>query len=217
MVAVATTGCSSGSSPEPSAPCDQRCQDAVALRALRETMRYAYNRYIKTKDAGAQDQPGKPCETYAGSVAIHGIAIPNDEQGSTEVDLTYDFLSCLARRTEARPDLNYNLSLKGTVNEVGSISAVSTSTMALEIRTIGGADGGVDGETDGGVDGETDGGGDGDVDGAVEGGLASTMSFVGTVYDPPIAYSAIGCEVVAVQNGNNVTGTICGRLAGFSF
>ena len=43
------------------------------------------------------------------------------------------------------------------------------------------------------------------------------MGFSGTVFDPPVDYVEMDCDVDARQEGNNVTGTVCGRMAqGFS-
>jgi hypothetical protein len=43
------------------------------------------------------------------------------------------------------------------------------------------------------------------------------MGFSGTVYDPPVPYEETKCELVARQEGNNVTGDLCGRMTdGFS-
>jgi hypothetical protein len=44
---------------------------------------------------------------------------------------------------------------------------------------------------------------------------SDSMSFAGTVYDPPVAYEAPGCALDVVQNGARLTGTICGREAGY--
>jgi hypothetical protein len=206
--ALFAMGCS-GKQPARSAPCDQECKDAIALRALREGMRSAFNGRIQGQDAGPQHW-NMPCEQVVGpaigSTNIFGTAVSNREQGITKVNLTYEFLSCLVARTEAEPELNYNLSLKGTVTEVGTLSAQSTSLNALKIATLGARppDAGTDaGAEDGGEDGGADAGG------------FSTISFNGTVYDPPVEYHETGCEILAVQNGDNVSGWICGRIAGY--
>jgi hypothetical protein len=43
------------------------------------------------------------------------------------------------------------------------------------------------------------------------------MTFSGTVYDPAIDYEQSNCALDFMQDGNNVSGTVCGRNAGFSF
>jgi hypothetical protein len=178
-------GCSTSGSAPAAATCDQRCQDGVALRALRDVMKFAFNNVLQGNDAGAQDETS-PCEYGVGSADIRGDATSNAQQGATEVHLTYVFHGCLARQTEATPELNYNLSLNGTITEDGTLSAVSTSTMALNLGTV-------------------------------DAGATPGLSFAGTVYDPAIDYRQAACPVVAVQNGNNVSGTICGRETGFTF
>jgi hypothetical protein len=43
------------------------------------------------------------------------------------------------------------------------------------------------------------------------------VSLEGTVHDPPQAYKEQDCTVEMNQNGNSVSGKICGRNAGFTF
>jgi hypothetical protein len=46
---------------------------------------------------------------------------------------------------------------------------------------------------------------------------SADFSFEGTVDDPPVQYKKeSGCSVDVVQNGNGVSGTICGRTASFN-
>lgn len=46
---------------------------------------------------------------------------------------------------------------------------------------------------------------------------SDALEIRGQVYDPPIVYEPGVCALVASQNGNEVTGTLCGRPARFSF
>jgi hypothetical protein len=46
---------------------------------------------------------------------------------------------------------------------------------------------------------------------------SDAMTFSGTVYDPASDYEQKACPLDFLQDGNNVTGTVCGRKAGFSF
>jgi|SRR5579859_1983647 len=47
--------------------------------------------------------------------------------------------------------------------------------------------------------------------------MGTGLGFSGTVYDPPTNYEDMDCALAANQDGNNVTGTLCGRMAdGFS-
>ncbi len=43
---------------------------------------------------------------------------------------------------------------------------------------------------------------------------SEALSLAGTVYDPPLAYEESDCVVELGQSGNQVSGTICGRVAG---
>jgi hypothetical protein len=43
---------------------------------------------------------------------------------------------------------------------------------------------------------------------------SDSLSFSGTVYDPPISYEEASCSVVLGQSGSQLSGTICEREAG---
>ena len=43
---------------------------------------------------------------------------------------------------------------------------------------------------------------------------SASVTITGTVYSPPIAYEADACALDLGQNGNDVSGTLCGRTAG---
>jgi hypothetical protein len=43
---------------------------------------------------------------------------------------------------------------------------------------------------------------------------SESMTFSGKVYDPPIDYRAESCAIQMGQSGRNLSGTICGRIAG---
>lgn len=46
---------------------------------------------------------------------------------------------------------------------------------------------------------------------------SDAVTMVGTVSNPPIGYRADSCALVMSQAGNDVTGTLCGRKAKFTF
>ncbi len=46
---------------------------------------------------------------------------------------------------------------------------------------------------------------------------SSAMTFTGTVYHPATDYQQTNCALEFWQNGNAVSGTACGRDAGFTF
>ena len=43
-----------------------------------------------------------------------------------------------------------------------------------------------------------------------------SLSISGTVYDPPLDYTASNCALSVIQNGNDLSGALCGRSAGTS-
>src|SRR5882672_12748422 len=79
-------GCG-GKAPSATPPCDQICKDNIALRALRETMRYVYNQRLPGQPVGEQDASAS-C-LMQGTVQIMGDAGSNAVQGATIVELTY--------------------------------------------------------------------------------------------------------------------------------
>jgi len=187
-------GCGAGPRPAPAPACDQTCQDGVALRALRTAMKIAYNFEVSTKPVGAQDGTA-PCVSFdgsrAGSVHVFGDARVNAVQGASIVSLTYDFKNCLySAPPDPTADQNYSLTLTGQVTETGTISVQPTATTALIIQTV--------------VDPST-----------MQ--PTNSLSVSGTVYDPALNYSFSNCALSVVQNGNAVSGALCGRSAGFTF
>jgi hypothetical protein len=178
------TGCGASKAPEPPPACGRDCQDNIALRALRETTRFLYNRHLQGKPTGPQDVSAA-CPLGVGTIHIAGDAMSDASLGTTRVNLTYEFDKCATRAINATPERNYALLLSGTLVEHGLL-VMGTGTTAVDFT-------------------------------------ADMMSFVGTVYDPEQVYNeeppvdaGPDCAVHASQNGNNVTGDVCGRPAGFS-
>ena len=184
FVVLLLGGCGAGARPEPPPPCDQSCQDGIGLRALRETMKLAYNLLIQGRPVGAQDAM-TPCRSLSGSeggnARVFGNATANADQGSSFVELEYDFEECVyAAPPNAIPNQNYSLTVTGQVKQQGTLAVQPSSTTALLI--------------------------DGD-----------SLRLSGTVYDPPIDYELVDCKVSVAQQGSRVSGTLCGRNAGFTF
>ncbi len=161
--------------PPPSPPCERECQDGVAIRSLRETMKLIYNITLQGKPVGPQDET-TPCPN-GGSARVFGEASSNARHGATEVDLTYEILDCHYLQKDEDAAENYDMTLNGTVTQVGTIAVQPTATTGLVIQS-------------------------------------DSMSFSGSVYDPPISFVENQCAVLLGQSGNNVSGTICGREAG---
>ena len=171
---VSCGGSGGGSSTTPA--CDAACQDGVALLALRDAIKYVYNFTLQNKPVGPQDA-GTICQLPTGSAMVSGTASSNANQGTTTVKLTYVFTNCLYSQIESDPTQTFNLTLDGTVTEVGTIAVQPPSTTALEFTS-------------------------------------SAFSFDGSVYGPAIPYVQKGCALQLVQNGNDLSGTLCGRDAG---
>jgi len=184
LSALILFGCGAGPSPAAPPPCEQLCQDGVALRGLRSAIKFAYNYKIATQPVGPQDAL-TPCYSEDGSqggtVHIYGDATVNAIQGASIVDLSYDFKDCLfSAPPDPTANQNFNLVFTGLVTEQGTLSVQPTATTALELES-------------------------------------TSVSVSGTVYDPPVQYSASDCLLSVLQSGNAVSGAFCGRNAGFSF
>ena len=184
LACLSLSACSAGSEPDPAPPCDQTCQDGVALRGLRETMKLAYNLLIQGRPVGAQDAM-TPCRSSDGStggtVRVFGDATANAVQGSSFVELEYDFNQCAyAAPPSAVADQNYSLVVTGNVKQQGTLAVQPSSTTALVIDS-------------------------------------DSVRLSGTVYDPPLDYESLDCELAVAQQGSRVSGTLCGRNAGFTF
>jgi hypothetical protein len=184
LLALVLVACGAGPRPLPAPPCDQVCQDGVALRGLREAMKFGYNREVATRPVGAQDAT-TTCYSYdgsqGGSVHIFGAATVNAIQGASIVELNFDFENChWTVPPDATAAQNYALTLTGTLSEEGTISVQPTATTALSIES-------------------------------------GSVSVSGTVYDPPVDYAVSNCTLSLIQSGNAVSGSLCGRRAGFTF
>lgn len=184
LLTLVLLACGAGPRPAPAPPCDQTCQDGVALRGLREAMKFAYNKLVATRPVGPQNVMST-CYSFDGSqggtVHVFGTALVNAIQGASIVDLSYDFQNChWAVPPDVTATQNYALTLSGTLTQQGTISVQPTATTALSIES-------------------------------------GAVSVSGTVYDPPVDYSVSECTLSVNQSGNAVSGSLCGRNAGFTF
>lgn len=133
-VALVTSPLACGDPPRPeAAPCDQACQDGVALRATRETLKLAYNLLLQGKPVGEVDV-SSPC-IRSGSVRIVGRASSNAVQGATEVDLAYTFDRCAVLEKDNEAPENYELEVTGTVTQKGVLAVQPTATTALLLKS----------------------------------------------------------------------------------
>lgn len=176
LLMVGALACGSGSAvtppPEPP-PCDVKCQDKVAIRAVRETVKLAFNLTFQGKPVGSYDL-AVTCP-QGGTVRVTGIASSNALQGSTEVSITYTLVECGYLSQDDDAEDNYETKLTGILMQDGILAVQPTSPSALVMKSTG-------------------------------------MKIEGTVYDPPLPYSA-DCPLELGQNGNSLSGKICGRAA----
>jgi hypothetical protein len=121
-----------GTPPAP-VPCEEECQDQVALRAVREMTKLAYNILLQGKPVGEQDARS-PCP-LGGSVHVSGSATSNAAQGATMVDLTYEFATCGHLELDEDPEATYRMTLTGTLAQAGTLAAQPTATTALILRS----------------------------------------------------------------------------------
>jgi hypothetical protein len=175
---VACGGGGAGSAPKPP-PCDAACQDGVALLSLRDAIKLVYNLTLQGKPVGPENEMLPPPGCLPGTASVSGTATSNADQGTTTVNLTYVFSHCaLPPNLDSDPTQTFNLTLDGTITEVGTIAVQPPSTTALEFTS-------------------------------------ASFSLDGTVYDgPPLPYMQNACTLKLVQDGNNLSGTFCGRDAG---
>ena len=167
-------GCGSAATAPPAPPpCDDKCKDGVALKAIRETTKLAFNLTLQGKPVGTHDLT-TPCP-MGGAARVFGTASSNAVQGATEVKLTYVLVECKYLFKDDDAEDNYSMTISGVMTQEGIIAVQPSATSALVMKS-------------------------------------ETMKLAGTVYDPPLDYAA-ECPVEMGQNGNKLTGTICGRDA----
>src|SRR3954464_729224 len=124
VICALTCACGAGSHPSPAAPCDQECQDGVALRGLRTALKFAFNITVQGNPVGAQDETRSclPSNGQTGNVHVFGEATSNAAQGSSFVDLEFDFRSCAyPAAPDPSAEQNFELTLSGLVNERGTL------------------------------------------------------------------------------------------------
>lgn len=129
LAGLSVAGCGSGKEATPSPVCDQKCVDGVALRAVRETLKLAYNLTLQGDAVGAVS--GETACPDGGKVAVAGVATSNSVQGATEVDLVFVFDACSYKRQSSEPEKSYDLVISGSIHEKGTLAVQPTATTAL--------------------------------------------------------------------------------------
>jgi hypothetical protein len=110
----------------------------VALRGLRTVMKFAYNLTVQGQPVGAQDktQACLPSNGSSGKAHVFGTATSNAAQGSSFVDLNFDFQSCAyPAPPDPSADQNFNLTLEGLIREQGTLAVQPSSTTALLLHS----------------------------------------------------------------------------------
>jgi hypothetical protein len=188
LVFVALAGCSSPATPT----CDQECQDGVTIRALREGMARIYNKtFPQPLPAGVT-----PPQDY-----VPPPVVPNGPQDlmvlCDAVHAVHVVGDAVSDEYQGITTVSLTYDVPGCLSEnkndptpEGNYSLLITGTL-FEVGKLS------QGNRVTAVVIRGDG-----------------VSFSGTIFDPAIALSET-CDVDLVQNGNNVSGRICGRIAGY--
>jgi hypothetical protein len=118
--------------PEPP-PCDDACNDGIALRSLRETMKLIYNITLQAQPEGEQDATTE-CP-LGGSARVFGTATSEPMHGATEVELTYELRDCAYLEIDDEPEETYDMVLDGTITQSGTMAVQPTATTALLMQS----------------------------------------------------------------------------------
>jgi len=133
LIGLLGAGCGD-KTPPPNPPCERECQDAIALRAIREMMKFAFNTTFQAQPVGYHDLTAN--KFLKGTTArVFGTATANGEQGVTDVCLTYVFKHTLYAKKQDEPKENYSVFLEGTITQQGRIAVQPSAPTALKMRS----------------------------------------------------------------------------------
>jgi hypothetical protein len=183
--ALVAAGCGRDVPPPP--PCEEACQDGVALRALRETMKFTFNKTLQGKPVGFHDLTTD--EFISGSARVHGEATTDAKLGTTKVDLTYVFSKATYFQKDSEAPENFIMVLDGTITQKGTLAVQPSSPTSLVMKS----------ESMYFVCKVYD----------------PPIDYIQPSIDAGLPL--MGCSVELNQNGNSVAGRLCGRFAGFDF
>lgn len=135
IAALTSAACGSTVAAAPAVPpCDQACHDGIALRAMREGMKLAFNLTLQGRPVGPQDVT-LPCPLGGGTAHVFGEATSNAVQGATFVHLTYVLDHCGYAQQDTDPKQTYHVTVTGTLKEDGTLAVQPSSTNALTISS----------------------------------------------------------------------------------
>lgn len=109
--------------------CEEECQDEIAARALRETLKLIYNLTLQGNPVGPQDE-STPCP-HGGSARVAGVATSVAEQGTTELELGYLLNACAYQHRDDDAEESYDVVISGSVGQKGILAVQPTATTAL--------------------------------------------------------------------------------------
>lgn len=118
--------------PEPP-PCDDECKDGIAIKAVRETVKLAFNLTFQGKPVGTYDL-ATTCP-LGGTARVTGSASSNAIQGATEVDITYVLAECKYLEKDDDANDNYEITLTGTLSQKGTLAVQPSSTSAVLMKS----------------------------------------------------------------------------------
>ncbi|WP_394828137.1 hypothetical protein [Pendulispora albinea] len=133
ILGLVATSCEDGGTTPAPPPCDEVCQESIALRGVRETMKLVFNLTLQGKPVGEHDRT-IPCP-LGGTARIFGTATSNPVQGATEVHLTYVLDHCAYLEKDEEPRQNYSLTTTGTIRQNGTIAVQPSTTSALVMKS----------------------------------------------------------------------------------
>jgi hypothetical protein len=100
---------------------------------MRLTLKVMFNLTVQGSSVGMQDAT-KACP-LGGTAHIFGTATSNAVQGATDVQLTYVLDHCRYIQVDPDPTQSFQMTFTGTVQEMGTLSALSNSTTAIELSS----------------------------------------------------------------------------------
>ncbi|MET0595796.1 MAG: hypothetical protein ABW133_24065 [Polyangiaceae bacterium] len=133
LVAALGLAACGGKDVPPNPPCEQECLDAIAVRALRETMKFAFNSTFQGQPYGTHDIT--TTDFLRGSARVRGSADSIPELGVTRVDLTYEFTLATYFQKDTEPRENFAVAVNGVVTQVGKLAVQPSSPTSLIIKS----------------------------------------------------------------------------------
>lgn len=133
LLALLALGACGDKEVPPPPPCDRKCQDSIAMRGLRETMKYTFNKTFQGKPYGRHEL--ETDEFIFGSAKIQGVATSLPEIGVTDVTLTYEFSQATYIQKNVEPRENFRMVVTGVVSQKGLLAVQPSSPTSLLMKS----------------------------------------------------------------------------------